>query len=534
MQIPEDEGLHSDSPPSSNADKASNEIVARMDLAGSGRNFLWTAVPTGLTLISGIFLLSFSIRIVGRTEYGAMVAIASATSILTLFSFGLRFSVVRSAARASSLGKNLDEGPEAPSIRAAHTLFVVGSLALLLAGAGLGWLIPLDLGMHGTLAFHVYLASIIAISGSSLTLAVTAFSGIVTSQEQFRLGAIVGISGSALQVALTVALARPLHILGLAIALFGSSLLQSVMFAHFGRRKAPWLGLRPRFQKATVVMPVLRYASGIALLSATSTICAASDAFVLGAFGGGAFITTFRVGSIAPLSLVGIMYLSFGVLFPRLVRNPDRKVQEEGIGWLGRIIGWTSGAVFGCLCLAGSDLVRVLYGRSNMESVHVMWICAAALCVDVSYHGVVQTMFARGQQGILAKYTWIELILNLSATIVGVKFFGPLGSALALAITIFVTDIVGFPIIARGRWGSLPGRFVLSHGVVQSAAGGLIAVGIGIVPILMTSGIFFHLLITMFALIVSVGSGFAFLNTAGRSRVFDLFMSRKTGPSLSE
>jgi hypothetical protein len=169
-----------------------------------------------------------------------------------------------------------------------------------------------------------------------------------------------------------------------------------------------------------------------------------------------------------------------------------------------------------------------------MESVHVMWICAAALCVDVSYHGVVQTMFARGQQGILAKYTWIELILNLSATIVGVKFFGPLGSALALAITIFVTDIVGFPIIARGRWGSLPGRFVLSHGVVQSAAGGLIAVGIGIVPILMTSGIFFHLLITMFALIVSVGSGFAFLNTAGRSRVFDLFMSRKTGPSLSE
>ena len=127
---------------------------------------------------------------------------------------------------------------------------------------------------------------------------------------------------------------------------------------------------------------------------------------------------------------------------------------------MGSVIGWSSGAIFACLCLAGPDLVRLLLGRTDLQATHVLWICAAALCVDVSYHGVVQVIFARGQAGFLAKYTWIELTVNLSATVVGVELYGPVGSALALAITILVTDIIGFPIIMRGRWGCPVGRFV--------------------------------------------------------------------------
>jgi O-antigen/teichoic acid export membrane protein len=529
MASAEEEGGREDLTSSASDSEIAGRDPERMDLGGAGHNFLWTAVAAVLTMAGGIFLLSFSIRRVGRIEYGAIVTISSATSILTVFFFGLRYAVMRSGAKSSLLGRSVAESSDAEAIQATHILFLFGALGLALIGAVFGWLIPLDLGVHGSTALQIYFATVIAFSGSALLLAVTSFSGILASQEMFALLAKIGIAGFACQVLLTIMLAKPLHVVGLAIAIFGSSLLQAMAFFYFGRRRASWLRMKPRWPKSTVIFPILRYASGIALLSATSTICAASDAFVLGAFGGGGFVTVFRVGSVAPLSLVTVVALSYGVLFPRLVRTADQDVQEEGIGWLGRIIGWGSGAAFGCLCLVGADLVRIFYGRSDSQSLHVMWICAAALCLDASYHGVVQVVFARGQQSLMAKYTWIELILNLTVTVIGVKLYGPLGSALALAITVVVTDIIGFPIIMRGRWGSPAGRFVLLHGVLQSIAGGAIVVAIGVIPVISTTGLLSHAAFAIAGLIVSIAIGFVMLGKVGRSRTLSFFANRPNG-----
>src|ERR1019366_4628428 len=89
---------------------SNSEIIGRdserMDLGGAGHNFLWTAVAAALTMAGGVFLLSFSIRKVGRIEYGAIVTITSATSILTVFFFGLRYAVMRSGAKSTLLGRS--------------------------------------------------------------------------------------------------------------------------------------------------------------------------------------------------------------------------------------------------------------------------------------------------------------------------------------------------------------------------------------------------------------------------------------------
>ena len=73
-----------------------------MNLSGTGRNFLWSTVPTFVTMFGSVFLLSFSIRRLGRVEYGAAITIGAATSILLLFSGALRYAVVRSGATPGS------------------------------------------------------------------------------------------------------------------------------------------------------------------------------------------------------------------------------------------------------------------------------------------------------------------------------------------------------------------------------------------------------------------------------------------------
>jgi O-antigen/teichoic acid export membrane protein len=96
-----------------------------------------------------------------------------------------------------------------------------------------------------------------------------------------------------------------------------------------------------------------------------------------------------------------------------------------------RIVGWSTNICFASLALLGPDLVCVLLGQDSPTAYHIVWIVSAALAVDVSYHGVVQVLFARGMQGRITKFTRIELATNLGATAVFVALFGPTGSALA-------------------------------------------------------------------------------------------------------
>ena len=298
---------------------------------------------------------------------------------------------------------------------------------------------------------------------------------------------------------------------------------QAITLYHFGHRQSPWLRLAPIRQSRTVVIPVLRYVGSLAVLSATSTICSASDALVIGALAGGTAVTAFRIGSMAPLGLIALLYLSFGVLFPRIVRSTDPGVQEEGIAWIGRVVGWSSGVAFAGLCLDGPALVHLLLGRQSSQATLVLWITAGALCVDVSYHGVVQVLFARAQQGFLAKYTWIELPVNLTVTIIAVDLFGAVGSATGARCNHSRHRSSRVPLHNARALGKP--RQVDSYGGtvwIQSIAGASIALGLGIMPILQTQTLVLHTLIVGADGVVCFAMGLVALGPPGRSRLMTL------------
>jgi O-antigen/teichoic acid export membrane protein len=481
-------------------------------------------------LIASVFVLSFSIRRLGPRDYGAVVAITSAVTILTLFSGAIRYAVVRSGARFTDLstkGSTMLDPEERAAVRAAHALFIAAAVVIFLLTVGLGWLIPLDLHLHGQLALQVYIASLIFVASAAIGFAFTAYAGVLTGREQFGRLAQIALVGLAVQVVGTVLLAGPLKIIGLALAALISSAVQQVAIYALGRRRVPWLNLVPRRPPRSVAVTVLRYAAGLAVLSATSTICSASDAFIIGAVSGGAAVTTFRIGSIVPTNLVTLLYRTFAVLFPRLARSQSPREQEEAVGWTGCVVGWSTGVAFACLGLLGADIVRLLLGRPDWRAEEVLWISAAALAVDASYHGVVQVVFARGEQGFLAKYSWIELTFNLAATYIFVRLQGPVGSAWALAATIVVTDIVGFPFIMRGHWGSPAGRFVLTHGVLQSFVAGALVISLGILPIMVTHGLGTHLAIAAADGALVLFIGISVLGAPARQRLRGIARSNR-------
>ena len=102
-------------------------------------------------------------------------------------------------------------------------MFVFAAATLVITGAAFGWLIPVDLGLHGSEALKVYVAGIISVTGAALNLAATAYGGVLTSQEQYGVVARIGLLGFATQAALTLLLAGPLHVIGLALASLGGT-----------------------------------------------------------------------------------------------------------------------------------------------------------------------------------------------------------------------------------------------------------------------------------------------------------------------
>jgi O-antigen/teichoic acid export membrane protein len=527
---PAEEAHHTDSfdrltPPVNPAEGSDTDDVRKLDLSGSGRHFVWNILPTVVSTLTSMFLLAFSVRRLGAAAYGGVVTIGSSIAILTLFTGAIRYAVVRAGARFSDRANDGSSSPttnEMEAVRAAHALFVGAAVATFGVAAALGWLLPLDLHMHGAMARQVYLAALIFVAASCLGIATTAYSGVLTGNEQFRALAQIGLVTLAVQVVGTLLLVGRLHIIGLALAALASAFVQSVSTYVISRRRVPWLHILPHPPRRSATASVLRYAIGLAILSATSTICTSSDAFIIGAVSGSAAVTVFRIGAAAPTTLASLLYSSFGVLFPRLARSTNPSQQEEAVGWTGKMVGWLTGSAFSGLCLLGADLVDVLLGHSDWQATQVVWICSAALAVDVSYHGVVQVIFARGQQGMMAKYSWIELSVNLAATYVFVRLYGPVGSAWALAGTIVVTDLIGFPIIMRRRWGSPAGRFVVKHGLAQSVMSGALVAGVGVVPLLMTRGILLHIAIVSVAELVTLGIGILLVGSPGRVRLLTL------------
>jgi O-antigen/teichoic acid export membrane protein len=505
-----------------------------MDLSGTGRHFVWTNLPGLVSMITSTFLLAFSIRKIGAGEYGAVVTIGSMVSILALFALAVRYAVVRSTARSGDPTQidNASHQADRDAIEASNSLFGIFAAGMVILAVAFGWLVPADLHFHGEMWVQTYVATILFVTAAAVGVFFMAYAGVLVGKEKYKYTAEITICGLLFQVALSLLLVGRFHIVGLGLAALGSGIVQGVAIFVYGHKYVPWLPLLPSRTDRSSLSPVLRYAAGIAILSATATICAASDAFVIGAIKGALAVTIFKVGSVAPVSLVALLYSAFAVVFPRLARSQSPKEQEEAVGWIGKVTGWVTGWLFASLCLLSMDIVRLLLGRSNEQAGEIIWICAAALTVDVSYHGFVQVIYARGEQGFLAKYSWIELVFNLGATCLFVDLFGPVGSAWALAGTILVTDVIGVPIIMRGRWGSAAGRFVFSHGVLQSILAGALTLGIGIYPVLLTRGLEMHVLVMAVAAVIVLGIGAALAGRSGRSRLRGLLKSNKLVTSL--
>lgn len=437
-------------------------------LAGLAGEVSWTYLAAGVSAVTNVALLGFSLRRLSVAEFGIYAVVSTFALILNVIDFALSTTAVRAAATAATARDRYERRSSLETIRAVHACNVgltVGVVASTIAGCTIA-----------ALAHAPRLAVLIGLLGlaTSLGTGTAVLLGVATGARRFRQLALATIAGLMVSTLVTVLL----------IGRFGVAILGA---AELGRviasRGVIALWVRPLGRLALPSRPSLGGLRAIArpvwsllAISASGLAISSIDVLLLGAMSGSAAVGAYRVGSLLPAQAAGLLFRGYDAAFPLLAGERDPALQTQVTRLLTRLFSTAAAAGLGAVALHADLVVRALSGTSEALSRRALIAFCIVWSINVVIHGPVLHLVSRGGQALLARVVLAELALNVLLTITLVIVIGPIGAAVASLVAVTVSNLALAPAVMRGFLGAEVGRTVWLTGSAGLVVGGLSAV----------------------------------------------------------
>lgn len=439
-------------------------------LDGYARGMAWTYLSVLLTGASTFFLAGWTVRRTGTGEFGQFAVVASVTGVLAAFDYALGLAAQRASARAESGSSGADA--ERATVHAVHGAYaVVGAVLAALA------LVAAVLIRAGGPARMPRLWSTVGLLGlaTALQLGTAALPAVALGARRFLTRSTASLAGLAVRVTVAVIAVGSMGVPGLALAhLLGVGADRLVLLAGL-RRQVPWFVARPVLPDRAAVRVVRGFALPLLVLNVSAQLLVTSDLVVVGALVGAAAVGVYQVGALVPVQLGGLLMIGYNVAFPALAGSDDHPAQESATAFLTRLFSFLGATGLVLTALLRADVVTVLLGRPSALAEDVVVITCAVCLANLTLHGLVSLLIARGEQGLMARLVAIELPLNLVLTVGLVLAVGAAGAALATLATVALLNFVAFPIASRGRFARSPVDTVARHGLFPALAGSAVA-----------------------------------------------------------
>jgi O-antigen/teichoic acid export membrane protein len=397
-----------------------------------------------------------------------------------------------------------------------------------MGGVAFAYLLPLIIEIPRSQLTRVIVMAVLVGAATGLAVATSALPGAARGLRSFRTASLAATAGVGCQLLLLVVLLGHLGVVALGVAAIGGVTVERIVLAMWVRKHLPWFRLRPsRFDRAAVWRT-----AGVALpllvLAIDTQVVAASDAVVVGAVVGAAAIAIYRVGSIAPSQAIQALFRGGDVVFPSLV-DQDEAEQITMVRFLTRLWSYLAGVGFTLLVLFRREAVVALLGHHNSTAELVLVLFSITFAVDAIPHSMVLLLVARGRQRILVGLAPVEIVVNLSLTILFVERWGASGAAWAAIVSYPLLDLVFFPLVARKEF--TPSVVILlGEGLGALIVGSITCVVATSVPVLTMVPSFTRAALGIAAGCVGgLGVGLAALGPTGRDDLRRMF--RRQVPS---
>jgi len=415
-------------------------------------NTAWNLVTGTLTkyvllivnIVLGVFLMPFTVRHLGTSEYGLWMLVASMTYYFQLLDLGYGNGLVRQVSDADARG-DVDE-----MNRVLSTFTIVYSFIGAIAAAGavviIFGIIPRFPNLTSDQIARAQL--VLAILGVRLAVGfpMTVFGAATPARQRFALNNTVAVVVALVNGAVTyVVLASGHGLVALVAATTVVSLASYAAYAWTAKQAFAELRIRPSAFTPRLVREVTAFSIYVFMLDVGLYVCFSLDNLVLGAFVGTSAVAIYTV-AVRLAEYQRLLCSQFnGLIFPVVVRfeagghtDAVRTMLVDGTRIaLTLVVGVT-------ICLLGfaTPLVVHWMGPAFAGSVTPLYFLALAGVVLSAQGPVSNVLLGTGRHRLVAITTVGEAAANLALSIVLVRRFGMWGVAAGTAIPVIAANFL--------------------------------------------------------------------------------------------
>ncbi|HXD75880.1 MAG TPA: oligosaccharide flippase family protein [Vicinamibacterales bacterium] len=399
-------------------------------------------VLLGINIILGIFLMPFTIRHLGTTEYGLWMLVASMTAYFQLLDLGYGNGLVRHVAEADALGN-------VPLVNRILSTFLIvytglGLAAAVVVGAMIVWLVP---NFPKLLPSQIALARfVLAMIGVRIVVGfpMTVFGAATNARQRFALNNTVAIFGSLANGAATFLLLEyGYRVRAVVAASTVIALLSYVGYAWTAKIAFPEMRLRWSSFSAGLVRDVTAYSVYVFIVDIAIQIGFNLDNVIVGGALGTAAVAVYAI-TLRLCDYQRQLSSQFnGLMLPVVVRyqasnDPDglRRMLVEGT----RLALTLVCGVTVCMMGFAAPLITRWMGPGFEAAVPPLEVLAIMGVVIVGQQPLGNILLGTGRQRLVAFASLSEALVNLGLSLFLVRHFGLLGVAVGSLIPVAIVN----------------------------------------------------------------------------------------------
>lgn len=401
------------------------------------------------------FLAPFVIRSLGETQYGAWVLLGSLVGNLGLLDIGIRVAVQRYIARF-----------HAASEHAQATRLYSTALSIFVLAGGVATVLSFIMSL---LLGHVFnvppellgIARVVIVLGGlnvGASLIGGVFGGVLCGLERFDYNNAVEIATTTLRTAgVILVLETGQGLIGLAVVQLLATGLKIYASARMSRRLYPQLDLRAWRWDGESARMLLRYGLTASLLHVSYAIMFYSDSMVIGAYLPVAMITYFSIAGNLVDYARSVMSGVSQTLSPRLsaleASGSDSALRHATLT-AARVSALVVAPIAVTFLVTGSSFIGLWMGpQYSRLSGQILTVLTVPLLVLSGYQVVSAALFGVGKHALLIPVFLAEAACNVILSIILVREYGVIGTALGTMIPRIVVSIVVGPWVAKRTLG---------------------------------------------------------------------------------
>jgi O-antigen/teichoic acid export membrane protein len=413
--------------------------ASRNLLTGTATKYVLLAVNVGL----GIFLMPFTVRHLGTSEYGLWMLVASMTYYFQLLDLGYGSGLVRHVADADAR-QDIDLAN-----RILSTFVVVYSAIGLVAAAGVAaiilWAIPRFPNLPAGEVSRAQL--LLALLGIRIAIGfpMTVFGAATTARQRFALNNVVAIVVALANGFVTyVMLAAGFGLVPLVASTTAVSLASYGAYAWTARRAFPEMRIRPSSFSRALVRDVTTFSIYLFIIDIAIQIGFNLDNVVIGAALGTSAVAIYAVTLRLADYQRQLCNQFNSLLFPVVVRlgasgrsEALRDMLVDGT----RIALTLVTGVTVCVMGFASPLIIRWMGPAFEASVAPLYVLALSGIVLVGQGPLGNILLGTGRHRLVAFTSLGEALANLALSVVLVHRYGMLGVAIGTGVPVVIANL---------------------------------------------------------------------------------------------